>query len=161
MWRRENALQKWRNLYNCTLLRNLYVAKRHLLTSFEAQEAHFFAKKYIIMDQKIYTCTHKFLNYGVGGNTDEMTIFKHVLKKHIVSPTLSVLAVVHFILFLLCILKTRKKTSEYDQEIPQSYTADQDQAWYYDAFYKKTESILLRTQIVCTKMCVRFSTFCP
>ena len=38
------------DLCNCTLLRNLYIAKRHLLTSFEAQEAHFFAKKYLIMD---------------------------------------------------------------------------------------------------------------
>ena len=66
-----------------------------------------------------------------------------------------------FILFLLCILKTRKKTSEYDQEIPQSHTADQDQALYYYAFYKTTESIPFRTQIVCAKMCVRFSTFCP
>ena len=68
-----------------------------------------------------------------------MTIYKHVLKKtkttnkqtktkqkKNVSPTLSVSAVVHFILFLLCILKTRK--NEYDLEIPQSYTADQDEA---------------------------------
>ena len=53
-WRRENALQKWRNLRNCTLLRNLYVSKRHLLTSLKAQETQtfddFFAKKYSIMD---------------------------------------------------------------------------------------------------------------
>ena len=59
-WRPENALQKWRNLRNCTLLRNLYVSKLHLLTSRKAQEAHafydFFAKKYLIMDWKIYTC---------------------------------------------------------------------------------------------------------
>ena len=61
-------------------MRNLYVAKRHLLTSFEAQKAHFFAKKYLIMDEKIYTYTYDFLNHGIGGITDEMTIYKHVLK---------------------------------------------------------------------------------
>ena len=59
-WRLENALQKWRNLRNCTLLRNLYVAKRNLLTSFKAQEAQtfydFFKKKFLIMDWKINTC---------------------------------------------------------------------------------------------------------
>ena len=40
-----------------------------------------------------------------------MTIYKHVLKnkKKTVSPTISVSAVVHFILFLLWTLKTRKK----------------------------------------------------
>ena len=59
----------------------MYVAKRHLLTSFEAQEAHFFAKKYLIMDYKIYTYTYDFLNHVVGGITEEMTIYKHVLKK--------------------------------------------------------------------------------
>ena len=41
-------------------MRNLYVAKRYLLASFKAQEAQtfydFFAKKYTIMDWKIYTC---------------------------------------------------------------------------------------------------------
>ena len=57
--------------------------------------------------------------------------------------------------------RLKPKTNEYDQEIPQSYTADQDQARYYNAFYKTTESIPFRTQIVCAKMCVRFSTFCP
>ena len=85
---------------------------------------------------------------------------KKKTKKNTVSPTLSISAVVHFILFLLCILKTRNKPNEYEQEIPQSFTADKDQAWSNNAFYKTTESIPFRTQIVCTKMCVRFSTFC-
>ena len=42
------------------------------------------------MDKKIYTCTYDFLNHGVGGITDEMTIYKHVLKnnkKHHFSDT--------------------------------------------------------------------------
>ena len=45
-----------------------------------------------------------------GGITDEMTIYKHVLKKKktTVSPTLSVSVVVRFILFLLC-RKTRNQ----------------------------------------------------
>ena len=42
------------------MLRNLYVVKTHLLTSLKAQDAQtfydFFAKKYLIMDWKIYTC---------------------------------------------------------------------------------------------------------
>ena len=54
-----------------------------------------------------------------------MTIYKHVLK-NTVSPTLSVSAVVHFYSVSTVHMKTRK--NEYDQEIPQSYTADQDQA---------------------------------
>ena len=113
------------------MLRNLYVAKRHLLTSFEAKETHFFAKKYLIMDLKIYTCTYNCLNHRVGGITDEMTIHKHVFKKkkNVVSPTLSVPAVVHFYSVSTVHIKDQKtKTNEYDQEIPQSYTADQDQA---------------------------------
>ena len=109
------------------MLRNLYVAKRHLLTSFEAQEAHLFAKKYLIMDLKIYTCTYDFLNHGVGGITDEMTIYKHVLKNNKKTPSVS--AVVHFYSVSTVHIKDQKKTTnEYDQEIPQSYTADQDQA---------------------------------
>ena len=96
------------------MLRNLYVAKRHLLTSFEAQMAHFFAKKYLNMDQKIYTCTYDFLNHGVGGITDEMTIHKNVLKtknkkKNTVSPTLSVSAVVHFYSVSTVHIKDQKK----------------------------------------------------
>ena len=42
------------------MLRNLYVSKRHLLTSLKTQEAQtfydFFAKNYSIIDWKIYTC---------------------------------------------------------------------------------------------------------
>ena len=49
----------------------------------------------------------------------------------------------------------------YDQEKPQSHTAGQDQTCYYNAFYKTMESIPFRTQIICAKICVRFSTFCP
>ena len=56
-----------------------------------------------------------------------MTIYKHVFKqktatkKHRLSRTLSVSAVVHLYSF-----STKdQKTSEYDQEIPQSHTADQ------------------------------------
>ena len=41
-------------------MRNLNVAKRHLLTSLKAQDAQtfydFFEEKYLIMDWKIYTC---------------------------------------------------------------------------------------------------------
>ena len=80
---------------------------------------------------------------------------------HTVFPTLSVSVVLHFYSFSTVHIKYQKKTSEYDQEIQQSHTADQDQPWYYNAFYKTTESIPFRTQIVCAKMCVRFSTFCP
>ena len=44
------------------MLPNLYVSKRHLLTLLKAQEAQtfydFFAKKYSIMDWKIYTCNY-------------------------------------------------------------------------------------------------------
>ena len=49
-----------------------------------------------------------------------MTIYKHVLKKKTVSPTLSVSAVVHFYSFSTVDIKDQKKTNEYDQEIPQS-----------------------------------------
>ena len=72
-----------------------------------------------------------------GGITDAMTIYKHVLKKkkkkkkkkNTVSPTLSVSAVVHFYSVSTVHNKDQKsKTNEYGQEIPQSYTADQDQA---------------------------------
>ena len=109
----------------------------------------------------------QFLNHGVGGITDEMTIHKNVLKKKKkkkkknVSTTLSVSAVVHFYSVSTVHIKDQKKPNEYDQEVPQSYTADQDKAWYYSAIYKTTESIPFQTQIVCAKMCVRFSTFCP
>ena len=82
------------------------------------------------MDKESYTCDC--LNHEVGGITDEMTIYKHVFKqtkKNTVFATLSVSAVVHFYSFsTVHILKTRKKTSKYDQKIPQSHTADQDQA---------------------------------
>ena len=76
------------------------------------------------MDKKIYA--YDFLNHGVGGITDEMTIHKHVLKK---TPFLrhSVSAVVHFYSVSILHIKGQKK-NEYDQQIPQSYTADQDQA---------------------------------
>ena len=60
-----------------------------------------------------------------------MIIYKHVFKKkkrNTVSPTLSVSAVVHFYSVSTVHLKDQKKTNEYDQEITQSYTADQDQA---------------------------------
>ena len=57
-WRRENAQQKWRNFTQLYFVAQF--VKRHLLTSFKAQEAQifydFFAKKYFIMDWKIYTC---------------------------------------------------------------------------------------------------------
>ena len=57
-----------------------------------------------------------------------MTIYKHVFKKtNTVSPTLSVSVVVHFYSVSTVHIKDLKK-NEYDQEIPQSYTADQDQA---------------------------------
>ena len=50
-------------------------------------------------------------------------------QKYTVSPTLSVSAVVHFYSFSTVHIKDQeKKTNEYDQEIPQSHTADQDQA---------------------------------
>ena len=66
----------------------------------------------------------RLLKCGVG----EITV-KHVLKKqkYTVSPTLSVSAVVHFYSFSTVHIKDQKKTNEYDQEIPQSHTADQDQ----------------------------------
>ena len=50
-----------------------------------------------------------------------MTIYKHVLKnkKNIVSPTLSVSAVVYFYSVSTVHIKDQKtKTNEYDQEIP-------------------------------------------
>ena len=61
-----------------------------------------------------------------------MTIYKHELKKqkqkNIVSPTLSVSVVVHFYSVSPVHIKDqKKKPNEYGQEIPQSYTADQDQ----------------------------------
>ena len=58
------------------------------------------------MDKDIYTCTHDFLNHGVG----EITV-KHVLKKqkYTVSPTLSVSAVVHFYSFSTVHIKDQKK----------------------------------------------------
>ena len=103
--------------------RNLNVAKCHLLTSLKAQEAQtfydFFAEKYLIMDWKIYTC-------GCLDN-NVTTIYKHVFKqktKHRLSRTLSVSAVVHLNYFST---KDQKKVSG-DQEMPQSHTADQDQA---------------------------------
>ena len=50
-------------------------------------------------------------------------------KKNIVSPSLSVSAVVHFYSVSTVHIKDQKtKTNEYDQEIPQSHTADQDRA---------------------------------
>ena len=69
------------------------------------------------MDYKIYSSTYNILNHGVGGITDEMTSYKHVF----------VSAVVHFYSFSTVHIRP-EKTSEYDQEIPQSHTADQDQA---------------------------------
>ena len=64
-----------------------------------------------------------------------MTIYKfiqkHVFKqkKNTVSPSLSVSAVVHFYSVSTVHIKDQKtKTNGYDQEIPQSHTADQDQA---------------------------------
>ena len=64
-WRRENALQKWRNFTQLYFVAQ--IIKRHLLASFKAQEAQifyvFFAKKYLIMDWKIYTfgCLNNYL----------------------------------------------------------------------------------------------------
>ena len=61
-----------------------------------------------------------------------MTIYKQEIKKQNkkkpVSPTLSVSAAVHFSSFSTVHIIDQKKTNGYDQEIPQSYTADQDQA---------------------------------
>ena len=71
------------------------------------------------MDWKIYTC-------GCLDN-NVTTIYKHVFKqktKHRLSGTLSVSAVVHLYSFST---KDQKKVSG-DQEMPQSHTADQDQA---------------------------------
>ena len=59
---------------------------------------------------------------------EKMTINKHVFKqtyKKSLSRTLSVSDVVHLYSFFLLNIR---KTSEYDQEIPQSHTVDQDQA---------------------------------
>ena len=50
-----------------------------------------------------------FLNHGVGGITDEITIYKHELKKNTVSPTLSVSAVVHFYSVSTVHIKDQKK----------------------------------------------------
>ena len=55
------------------------------------------------------------------------------IKKQKKTPSVS--AVVHFYSVSTVHIKDQKKPNEYDQEIPQSYIADQDQAWYYSAFY--------------------------
>ena len=97
-----------------TLLRNLYVAKRHLLISFKAQEVQtyydFFAKKYLTMDRKIYTydCLNSYLI------TLELEEYKHVFKqqqkqkRHRLSRTLSVSAVVHSYSFSSKDLKNKR-----------------------------------------------------
>ena len=87
---------------NCTLLRNLYVSKRHLLTALKAQEAQtfydFFAKKYLIMDLKIYTCDC-LKNYLTMLELEELDDYLQACSnkklKHRLSRTLSVSAVVH------------------------------------------------------------------
>ena len=59
--------------------------KRHLLTSFKAQEAQifydFFTKKYLIMDWKIYTCDC-LNNYLKTLELEELEDFLNKNKKH-------------------------------------------------------------------------------
>ena len=68
---------------------------RHLLTSFKAQEAQifydFFAKKYLIMDWKIYTCDclNKYLTTLELEELDDL--LNKTKQKKCVSRTLSVL----------------------------------------------------------------------
>ena len=85
-WRRENALRKWRNLRNCTLLRNLYVAKRHLLTSFKAQEAQNY---FTISSQRnfYYGLEELYMrlltNYLPSSELEELVDFKKKQKKRL------------------------------------------------------------------------------
>ena len=65
------------------------------------------------MDYKIYTCTCNFLNHGVGGITDEMTIYKHVLKnqkqKHRFSDTFCISRSAFYSVFTVHIKDQKKK----------------------------------------------------
>ena len=73
-----------------------------------------------------------------------MTIYKHVLKKqknktkkkHCFSDTFSV---VHFYSVYTVHIKARKKYKWVRPEIPQSYTTDHDQAWYYNAIKQRNQ----------------------
>ena len=91
-----------------------------------------------------------------------MTIYKHVFKKNTVSPTLSVSAVVHFYSVSTVHIWRPEKTQmsmtrKYHNHTLQTKTRPD----IIVHFYKTTESIPFRMQIVCAKMCVRVSTFCP
>ena len=124
------------------MLRNLYVSKRHLLTALKAQEAqtfyNFFAKEYLIMDWKIYTCGC-FNNYLTTLKLDELDDYLQAClnkkQTHRLSRTLSVSAVVHLYSFS---------------------TKDQKNKRVVIRKYQTT-----RTQIERAKMYVPFSIFCP
>ena len=77
-------------------------------------------------------------------------------KNTVVSPTLSVSAVVHFIFFSTVHIKDQKKQvsiiRKYHNHTLQTNTRPDSIMHFIIPF---------RTQIVCAKVCVRFSTFCP
>ena len=88
-----------------------------------------------------------------------MTIYKHVFKKkrHRLSRTLFVSAVVHLYSFST---KDQKNKWVWAKNTTITHCRP-GQAWYYNTFNKTTRSIPFHTQIVCAKMDVRFSIFCP
>ena len=103
-----------------------------------------------------------FLNHGVKGITDEMTIYKHVLKKqkNTVSPTLSVSAVVHFYSVSTVHIKDQEKkqmsmTRKYHNRTLQTKTRPD----IIVHFIKQRIQFHFERKLYAQK-CVRFSTFC-
>ena len=143
-WRRENALQKWRNFTQLYFV--AHFVKRHLLTSFEAQEAqifyYFFTKKYLIMDWTIYTCDC--LNiYLTTLELEELDDFK---KK-----------------FTHILFSTKDQKDKWVWSMIRKYhnhtLQTKTRPDIVIHFYKTRRSISFWTQIVCAKMHVRFSIF--
>ena len=82
-------------------------------------------------------------------------------KKNTVFPTLSVSAVVHFYYFSTVHIKDKKKTSEYDQEIPQSHTADHRLPDIIIHFIKQRDQFHFERKLYVQKCVPVLSTFCP
>ena len=119
------------------------------------------------MDWKIYICD--FLNNYlptleleeiVDLNKNKNKKNKTKKQKKIVSPTLPVSAVVHFYSFSTGHIKDQKNKRVWFGNTTITHCRPRP-GWYYNAFYKTTRSIPFRTQIVCAKLYVRFSIFCP
>ena len=95
---------------------------------------------YFYILEHLYMTLFKSLshNVGVGGVIDEMTIHTHVYKtnkktqkkqqQHCLSDTFSVGRSAFLYYFSTWHIKDQKEKSEYDKEIPQSHTAEQDQS---------------------------------